>query len=591
MAHGQDMEQLPNLTADLILLHAPAVFDFRHRRDIYFPFLGTSGDVPITPLYEYFPVGFKALQSHLGEEGFVVKIVNLSSLFIRYPNLEITQVLRALDAPLVGLDLHWMVHVQGSLAVAEQLHLHRPEIKVIFGGISSTYYAEQLIAYPFIDMVMRGYDTLAPMVELPRRRRRGENLAGVPNLTWKDELADTHANPMSYLPNSYGCGVDWSSMPQPPPGRKGLPITEVLSTQNAGCAYNCGWCGGSREAFRRIYGRHRAMARKPRATISREFSTLKELSSSGRHHFYSVGSYNESPRNLEFFIEQIASLKLKSVSYEQFHLTPEPMLRRMVGANKRTSITLSPESHDPHIAKLAGRGVYSNNEMEDWLARSLDIGIDQIDIWYFCGMPGQTRESVFETVEYCRHLLQKFRGTKVNPMICPMIPFLDPASTFFEYPDQHGYRVFHRTVEEHRVAMGRASIINRMNYETEYLSREEIVNVGFAATKQLMQAKGEFGFLPNGVIRPYVRRIDDAIEFLAEVHAADCIPEAGARARAIEALGDEILRRNDEIIFGGVANQAFPMNREIGGRWFDEFGWSFDTLDAVAVAQRSPPLS
>ena len=53
----------------MILLHAPAVFDFRDRRDIYFPFLGTSGDVPITPLYEYFPVGFKTLQRYLGERG------------------------------------------------------------------------------------------------------------------------------------------------------------------------------------------------------------------------------------------------------------------------------------------------------------------------------------------------------------------------------------------------------------------------------------------------------------------------------------------------------------------------------------------
>ena len=57
---------LKTLTADLLLLHAPAFFDFRDRRDIYFPFLGTSGDVPITPLYEYFPIGFKMLRVFFG---------------------------------------------------------------------------------------------------------------------------------------------------------------------------------------------------------------------------------------------------------------------------------------------------------------------------------------------------------------------------------------------------------------------------------------------------------------------------------------------------------------------------------------------
>jgi clorobiocin biosynthesis protein CloN6 len=103
---------LPPLKADLLLLHAPAFFEFRGRRDIYFPFLGTSGDVPITPLYEYFPVGFKTLQRHLGDRGHDVRILNLASLFVRYPHLSADAVLGAIEAPVVGIDLHWMIHVQ-----------------------------------------------------------------------------------------------------------------------------------------------------------------------------------------------------------------------------------------------------------------------------------------------------------------------------------------------------------------------------------------------------------------------------------------------------------------------------------------------
>src|SRR6188768_230009 len=104
---------LPTLRADLVLVHAPAFFDFRDRRDIYFPFLGTSGDVPITPLYEYFPVGFKTLQRYLGERGHDVGIVNLSTLFLRYPRVSLVELAASLDVRLLGIDLHWMVHVQG----------------------------------------------------------------------------------------------------------------------------------------------------------------------------------------------------------------------------------------------------------------------------------------------------------------------------------------------------------------------------------------------------------------------------------------------------------------------------------------------
>src|SRR6185436_5089560 len=151
---------LPTLRADLVLVHAPAFFDFRERRDIYFPFLGTSGDVPITPLYEYFPVGFKTLERFLGERGHDVRIINLSSVLLRFPKLDFDAMLRAIDAPVIGIDLHWMVHVQGSLEVAKRIRSVRPDIKVLFGGISSAYYASELIRYPFIKLVMRGYDTL-----------------------------------------------------------------------------------------------------------------------------------------------------------------------------------------------------------------------------------------------------------------------------------------------------------------------------------------------------------------------------------------------------------------------------------------------
>ena len=225
----------------------------------------------------------------------------------------------------------------------------------------------------------------------------------------------------------------------------------------------------------------------------------------------------------------------------------------MARANPRTIITLSPESHDPKVAKLAGRGVYTNEEMEGWIERAFDAGIFQIDIWYFIGMPEQDARSVAETVDYCRRLLKRFQRQRVNPMICPMIPFLDPASTFFEYPDRHGYRVFHRTVEEHRRGMERASIINRINYETRWLTRRDLVHVGFEAVQRLMEAKAALGFLPGGVTREYVTKADDALRFIDVVHEVDCLADPVARSAELEKLGDEILKRNNEIFFSGVS--------------------------------------
>jgi clorobiocin/coumermycin A biosynthesis protein CloN6/CouN6 len=573
---------LPSLSADLLLMHAPAFFDFRNRHDIYFPFLGTSGDVPITPLYEYFPIGFKMLHRHLTAKGHSIKIINLSTVLLRYPAIDVRALIEALDVRLLGIDLHWMVHVQGSLEVAKLVKSLRPDILTILGGISSTYYAEELVRYTFVDMVMKGYDTLKPMDELLVALKQGtEDLSRIPNLLWKSG-GSVRQNQYEHKPASYGIGIDWADSNHEQVSQ-GIPILEFLSTQNSGCAYHCGWCGGSRDAFKRVFETKPSILRKSKEEVAFEFRSVQSVAGCDQFHFYAVGSYNEPRSGMEGFLDLVGQTKLRSISYEQFFLTPEPTLKRMAEANKNTTITLSPESHDIRISKLSGRGTYTNEELERWLVRALEIGIRNVDVWYFIGMPEQDEKSIMQTVEYCIRLVKLFKGRGVNPMLCPMIPFLDPASNFFEYPEQNGYRLFSRTAEEHRRAMERASLINRINYETKWLRREDLVYVGFKAVRRLMEAKAEMGALPTRVVNNYNRKIDDALDLIPRVHEADCLENATDRTSALAEFGDEILRRNQMIFFSGVANQAFPVNRSIGGRWFDEMGWAPEVLEG------SPP--
>lgn len=88
---------------------------------------------------------------------------------------------------------------------------------MIFGGISSTYYADELIRYPFIDMVMRGYDTHEPMHHLLAARRAGDAPVLVPNLLWKTRDGTVIDNGFSFTPDTFACGIDWSTVPQRTP--------------------------------------------------------------------------------------------------------------------------------------------------------------------------------------------------------------------------------------------------------------------------------------------------------------------------------------------------------------------------------------
>ena len=54
-------------SADLILLHAPTVYDFRRRATLWGP---TSDLVPSEPVFDMYPVGFSTMAAYLEQAGF-----------------------------------------------------------------------------------------------------------------------------------------------------------------------------------------------------------------------------------------------------------------------------------------------------------------------------------------------------------------------------------------------------------------------------------------------------------------------------------------------------------------------------------------
>ena len=326
------------------------------------------------------------------------------------------------------------------------------------------------------------------------------------------------------------------------------------------------------------------MARKPLDEIGYEFETIRQIPGVNNYHFYSVGSYNESPAGMHNFLDHVGETHLKSISYEQFFLTPEDILKHMVQANKRTSITLSPESHDPIVAKLSGRGVYTNDEMEAWIERALEIGIHHIDVWYFIGMPEQSPDSVIRDRRLLRPSPAQVQGQERQSDDLPDDPV--PRSGLDLLRVSRGARLPRLLPHRRGASPGHGDARRSSTGSTtrpNWLSRQQLVDVGFKAVRRLMEIKGSHFALPQFCVHDYNAKIDDALQFMPVVHEADCIADPRERARALDSLGDEILKRNDMILFGGVMNQAFPLNRGIGGRWFDEMGWDPDILKEAAV--------
>lgn len=555
---------MESIEADLLLLHAPSVYDFRDRDDVLFAYLSDSDSVNVTSIFEMYPLGFLAIKERLRQLGFDAKIVNLASLMLMYPDLDVRRLLAHLEAPVFGLDLHWMAHCHGSIEVAEMVKAVHPEALVMFGGISATYYAEELIQYPAVDMVVKGYDTLEPVSRIIRTVKDREYVfSNIPNLLFKDRRYPTEivSTDFSHKPtrNYNDVTVDWSDYR---PKHQDLRTSKLIMTlPNSGCAYDCGWCGGSRYAYRNMMGLRNTLVQKNHDRVVEELRTLGETAHNTS--IYALQCYSETPDRLSHYLDAVAELGYQSASFEQYHLPDKKMLEKMA-ASTEAYIMLSPESHDPVVSKLAGRGNYTMSEMEEWISLALDSGIAGVFVWFFIGMPRQTTESVLETVAYCKSLLEKFGGKRVIPLICPMVPFLDPGSRFFEEPHKHGYRVHHRTLAEHRRAMVRPMWHHRLNYDTRWMSRRQIQDVTYKAVARLVEAKGEMNALPPSAARRILAAIEETTQLLDETErslARDGVLSTEIRSR---------IRAYNREIFSHSSDQIIPVDRPFGGRWFDD---------------------
>ena len=129
------------------------------------------------------------------------------------------------------------------------------------------------------------------------------------------------------------------------------------------------------------------------------------------------------------------------------------------------------------------------------------------------GIPKQTAASVRETGAYVQHLYERVNyDPRLVVLTSPMAPFLDVGSIAFDNPEKYGYKLRARTFEEHRERMILPSWKHIMNYESTYMSVDEMVDATYDAALDLNRIKGEHGILDAGMAAATDKRIREARE-------------------------------------------------------------------------------
>ncbi len=540
--------------ADLVLLHPPSVYDFRERSIMYGP---VSDLVPSSPIFEMYPLGFTTIAEYLERHGLRVRVVNLAMHMLMSRTFDAEKTIREMDPVAFGIDLHWLPHAHGAIEIARLCKKHHPHTPVIFGGLSSTYFHEELITYDCVDYVLRGDSTEEPFLQLMYALRRGGSVEGIPNLTYKTASGAVVVNELAWVPETFDhVKLDYSySMRSvirdrdlrsalPFKGWLGYPVTASLTCR--GCTRQCPTCGGSAYAFARHCNRKAPAFRDPELLVRDIAHVAKHIPGP----VFVLNDFQQAgPAYVEAFIDGLRRIDFKNPIGFEFFTPPTEEFCAFLGENLNDwSVEVSCESHDDAVRAAFGKP-YTFEEVADSIRHAFAHGCSRFDLYFMTGIPTQTVRSVLDTVPAVRELYAAVGDDpRLLTFISPMAPFLDPGSLVFDDPEAYGYRLRARTLEEHRQLLLQPSWKHILNYEPDGMTRDELVDVTYEAALGLNRLKASIGVIDEVTAAATERRALDARQAMRRIDEIVASTDCEERERRLVAYKHEIDALNESTV-------------------------------------------
>ncbi|HEY6959254.1 MAG TPA: TIGR04190 family B12-binding domain/radical SAM domain protein [Candidatus Limnocylindria bacterium] len=485
---------------DLVLIHAPSVFDFREREQFRAP---TAQVIPSTEEFEMYPMGMTSIASYLVRNNYRVRIVNLARRMVGEPGFDAVRYLRRLDARVFGIDLHWLPHAHGALAVARLVKRLHPRARVLIGGLSASYFHDELMREPAIDFVIAGDSTEEPCRQLLQALREHRPLASVANLSWKRDDGHVVHNGLSYVPTdldafdipAYGHMLRSVAMhgrladALPYEGWLQQPLTVLLNGR--GCVLDCAICGGSRSAYRQVCARQRPAFRSPERLIE----DVRVIRSFSRSPIFVIHDPRMGGRaRMRRFFELLERERVPNeMVFELFSAAREDLFELISKSLRRWSLQVTIETQEERLRAKNGKFGCTNGEVEETIATAFAHGCHTLDLFFMVGIPGQTHASALGIGDYCEYLMERFgAGGRLRPFVAPLAPFLDPGSRAFEDPEI-GYRVHRRTLADHEEALLAPDWGSVLTFETDAMTRDELVDATYAVTARINDLNLRYG--------------------------------------------------------------------------------------------------
>ena len=486
---------------DVILIHAPAIFDFRNKA--IFP--GALGSTVEHVQLAKVPIGMLGIADYLDRNGCKVIVDNLADRMIDDREMDIEEHIKNTSAKVYGIDLHWHHHSQGAMEVAKLCKRLHPDSYVVLGGLTSTYFHEEIIRkYDFIDAVIRGEGEKA-FLEFVRDIEKHGRITGTPNLTYRKDNGDICVMPLMKASTSLD---EFNFLrfdllePQTSVFNAGIMPRWSIAVCR-GCVYNCVTCGGSSYAYRKYFGMEKPSFRSPGKIIE----DIKKLNENG---IYRIGLYQDPRMGGEKYWRELLTaltkedFKADMLSMDLLAPADEEYIKEIANIGKPIVLYLCPEAGSCAVRQAQGRH-YSNEEILDTVNLCNKYHIP-VTTFFSVGLAGETEQTMRETYDlWDKICLQErnrghFGKTKRfdsvgGPIIGPII--LEPGSMAYDNPEKYGYKLSFKNLEEYIEALSKPSWHQWLNHETATWDKNALMRYIFESIEYSISQRRKYDYYDN----------------------------------------------------------------------------------------------
>lgn len=483
---------------DVIIIHPPAVFDFREK-PVFTGALGTSAE---QIQFNKVPIGMLSLAEYLDRHGYKVIVDNLGDRMVSSRSFDALQHLTTLRAPIIAIGLHFQQHAPGAMEVARRCKELHPGSLVVMGGLTATRFHDEIIRkYGFVDAVIRA-EGEKPLLQLVQAFEKNGRLTDTPNLTYRTESGEIRSTPL--MPASQDLDdfeytrfdliePKTSIFPPDAPPRWSLAVCR-------GCTYNCSICGGSAYSYKTHMGMSRPAFRSPAKIIQ----DIRKLIDQGVRF---IGLYQDPRMGGEaYWRELLAGLAKESAEIERLSLdllapADEEFIKQVAKIGRQVVIHLCPDTGSDEVRRKLGRH-YTNDELMRTIKLCHKYHIP-VTTFFSAGLAGENSENIKETWKLWEDLTALDRHSQVSgelkvplggPISGPIV--IDPGSPAFDHPEKYGYKLSYKTLEQYIEGLSQPSWHQWLNYETEELDNNQMVDLILSTVEFSIGQREKTGLFP-----------------------------------------------------------------------------------------------